>query len=233
MATSNFALHESFDNGTGVFGNAWNVDTSVKGQVTLSGTSALMEWATGREAGHGYGTYTVVAKAEGNQPGPGIILWPGDNSWPGQEMDIMEITPDGSGRHYGTVHWNSGGSDSYNATIFDGVTGGSFHTYQMTWEPGRLTFKVDGSTKGVITDHVPTDYDHGGMNNTIGFLNINTNTSLTVSDVSFTPLGGSTAQVSSKATSAEIATAGAGMDWNAIAQQAMDHHAATGDWAFA
>jgi len=184
------SLHVSFDNGFGSISNTWNVDASAPGEVRLGGSSAMMEWATGRDAGHGYGTYTVEAKLEGNQPGAAIVLWPGNNQWPGQEIDMAEITPDGSGRIYGTMHWNENGHDAYDATIFDGVYSGSFHTYQMIWEPGRITYKVDGQQKGGFTDNVPTDFAHGGMNNTIGFLNNNPHTSITVREVSFDPLGG-------------------------------------------
>ncbi|MFC7691684.1 family 16 glycosylhydrolase [Paeniroseomonas aquatica] len=186
---SNNALTESFNSGFGALSNAWNVPAVANGQVSLTGNSAMMEWAIGRDAGHGYGTYTVTAKAEGSQPGPGIILWPGDDKWPGQEIDMLEITPDGSGRQYGTVHWNNNGADAYATVIYDGVQGGSFHEYQMIWAPGLITFKVDGVTKGTIDGNVPVDYDHGGMNNTIGFMNNNPNTSLTISHLEFTPLG--------------------------------------------
>jgi hypothetical protein len=187
---SNDALHISFDDGFGSIGSVWNVDTSVKGEVKLAGNSAMMEFASGRDAGHGYGTYTVNAKLEGNEPGAAIIFWPGDNQWPGQELDLAEITPDGSGRLYGTVHWNAGGHDAYDAQVYDGIYSGSFHDFQMIWEPGRITYKVDGQEKAVFTDHVPTDFAHGGMNNTIGFLNNNPDTSITVRDVSYVPLGG-------------------------------------------
>ena len=243
---ANYALSESFDNGFGSISNAWNVDTSVKGEVRLAGNSAMMEWATGKDAGHGYGTYTVTAKIDGNQPGAGIILWPGDNSWPGQEIDMVEVTPDGSGRHYGTVHWNSNGSDAYNATIFDGVYGGVFHDYQMIWEPGKITFKVDGVEKGVITDHVPTDYEHGGINNTIGFLNNNSNTSITVSHVEFTPLGSSAPQaVNASAPATDYIVPSASeepaitpdysshdglTDWNVLAAQVTANYETTGSW---
>jgi beta-glucanase (GH16 family) len=188
---ANDALHITFDDGFGSIGNAWNVDTSVRGEVKLAGNSAMMEWAVGRDAGHGYGTYTINAKAEGTEPGAAIIFWPGDNQWPGQEIDLLEITPDGSGRQYGTVHWNDGGRDAYEAQIYDGVYGGVFHDYTMVWEAGRITFKVDGAEKAVFTDNVPVDFANGGMNNTIGFLNNNANTSITVRDVTYTPLGGS------------------------------------------
>jgi len=237
------ALSESFDNGVGTISNAWNVDTSVKGEVKLAGPSAMMQWATGREAGHGYGTYTVTAKIEGNEPGAGIVLWPGDNKWPGQEIDMAEVAPDGSGRHYGTVHWNDNGHDAYNVVMFDDVYSGTFHDYQMIWEPGKITFKVDGVEKGVITDHVPADYEHGGMNNTIGFLNNSPNTSITVSHVEFTPLGGSapdredtstTEPDSSADSTSAVVSASAGqsasVDWNEIARQLLDHHQATGSW---
>ena len=187
------AMSITFDNGLGSLGNAYNVDQSVPGQVTLAGNSALMEWASGPSSGHGYGTYTIQAEVNGNQPGPAIILWPGDNNWPGQEIDMMEITPNGSGQQYGTVHWNAGGSDAYQAQIFYGVTAYTPHTYQMVWEPGLITFKVDGVVEATVTSHVPVDYAHGGMNDTIGFLNNNSNTSLTVYQVDYTPLGTTTA----------------------------------------
>ncbi len=190
MANATDALSISFDNGLGSLGNAWNVDQSVPGQVTLAGSSALMEWAFGPSSGHGYGTYTIDAKVTGNQPGPGIIFWPGDNQWPGQELDLLEITPDGSGRQYGTIHWNANGSNAYDAKVFDGVTSGVFHQYQMVWEAGHITFKVDGKETASFTDHVPVDFAHGGMNDTIGFINTNNNTSLTVRQVDFTPQGG-------------------------------------------
>ncbi|MDN3564649.1 glycoside hydrolase family 16 protein [Paeniroseomonas aquatica] len=243
---SNNALTESFNSGFGALSNAWNVPAVANGQVSLTGNSAMMEWAIGRDAGHGYGTYTVTAKAEGSQPGPGIILWPGDDKWPGQEIDMLEITPDGSGRQYGTVHWNNNGADAYATVIYDGVQGGSFHEYQMIWAPGLITFKVDGVTKGTIDGNVPVDYDHGGMNNTIGFMNNNPNTSLTISHLEFTPLGQSVvatpapaqqapapsapAPSAPAAAPAAVAADAGPVDWNALAAQVTAHYEATGRW---
>ena len=240
----NNALSESFDNGTGALGNAWNVDTSTKGEVELSGHSGLMQWASGRDAGHGYGTYTVTAKLEGGQPGPAIILWPGDDKWPGQEINLAEVTPDGSGRHYGNVHWNNNGSDAYSPRVYDGVYGGEWHDYQVTWEPGRITFRVDGVEQGVVTENVPTDYDHGGINNVIGFLNNNPNTSLTVSHVEFDPLGGGASWSPDPAEEEETGggsdseswqqpasvQASGPIDWEALAAQVMANYEATGKW---
>ena len=244
---SNTATVATFDSNLGSLTNAWNVPAPVNGAVTLSGSSAMMEWATGPDAGHGYGTYTVTAKVDGSQPGPGIILWPGDNQWPGQEIDMLEITPDGSGRQYGTVHWNNNGADAFQTAIYNGVSGGQFHDYQMVWEPGKITFKVDGKEMGSFTDHVPADYDHGGMNNTIGVMNNNPNTSITVSHIDFTPLGNAAASTSaavsavvSAAVSADVAgvsvdaVASANhdgvVDWNALAAIVTANYEATGHW---
>jgi hypothetical protein len=221
MAASD-ALHITFDDGFGSISNVWNVDASVRGEVRLAGNSAMMEWAVGRDAGHGYGTYTINAKAEGNEPGAAIVFWPGDNQWPGQEIDLLEITPDGSGRQYGTVHWNDGGHDAYEAVIYDGDYGGSFHDYTLVWEADRITFKVDGVEQGVITDNVPADFAHGGMNNTIGFLNNNPSTSITVRDVTFTPQG-SAAPAQAAAPAAEPAQPVAAVV--AAVEQAWDDHA--------
>jgi hypothetical protein len=222
------SLHVSFDDGFGPIGSAWNVDTSTPGEVRLAGNSAMMEYATGPEAGHGYGTYTINAKVDGNEPGPGIIFWPGDNNWPGQELDLLEITPDGSGRQYGTVHWNSNGSDSYSAKIYEGVSGGAFHDYTMVWEPGQITYKVDGVEKAVFTDHVPADFEHGGMNNTIGFLNNNPDTSITVRDVTYTPFGEAAASTAPSPAEDFVAQA---TETDLEADITVSHDAATGAFA--
>ncbi len=236
MPETDRPLHESFDNGTGALSNSWNANTSTRGEVTLNGYSAMMEWATGNSAGHGFGTYTVNAKFDGTQPGAAIVLWPGNDEWPGQEIDIGEMAQDGSGRQYGIVHWNQGGSDAYEYRVFDGVQSGVFHDYQVVWEPGRLTFKVDGAEKGVITNHVPNDYDAGGMNNTIGVLNNSGNTSVTVRQVDYTPLGGGAPAPSAPAHAADGGSpytppaAGGAVDWAALAAQATANYEATGHW---
>lgn len=257
---ANDSVHISFDNGDfGSIGNVFNVDTSISGQVTLGGDgAAMMEWATGADAGHGYGTYTVVAKVDGNQPGPAILLWPSDNLWPGHEIDMMEITPDGSGRQYGALHWDGGGYDSYDARIHDGVAGGSWHTYQAVWEPGKLTMSVDGKVTSVFTDHVPADAAHGGGNVTIGAMNINPNTSVTIDDVRYDPLyadapAATTASApvetwqpdtsvpttdavatvdaaAAVGVAADVTTTGGATDWDALAAQVTANHAATGSW---
>jgi hypothetical protein len=79
----------------------------------------------------------------------------------------------------------------------------------VVWEPGKLTLNVDGVQQVVYTDHVPADYAHGGIDHVFAFLNINPNTSLTVTDVSYVPLGATPAALGP--------VVGAETDWNALA----------------
>jgi hypothetical protein len=186
-------MHESFENSVGPLTEHWNVDFSTFGEVKFTGnqynTSGMKEPGNTSSAGHGYGTYTVNAMLTGTNAGPAIMLWPGDNKYPGQEINLAELTPDGTGHQYGTVHWVNNGENANEIRIFDGVQSGVFHEYQVVWEPGKITFNVDGQLAATVTDHVPVDYDHGGMNNTIAFLNNRDYTSLIVRDVDYVPLG--------------------------------------------
>lgn len=222
------AFRDSFDAGIGNFPDAWNVDTSVPGQVTLHRpepylSSGMMEATATPGTGHGYGVYTVNAKMTGAVPGPAIMLWPGDNKWPGSEIDFGEISNDGTGRQYGSLHWDAGG-DTYDVRFFDeAVKGGVFHEYQAVWEPGRLTYNVDGAEQAVYTEHVPADHAHGGMDHVFAFLNISPDTSLTVADASYVPLRAAPAAL------APSAPAQAGWDAAAAAQVAANH-ANTGQW---
>lgn len=186
-------LFESFENSVGPLTEVWGIDTSTFGEIRLYGnrysTAGMKEPGQDASVGHGYGTYTVTAMLTGTNAGPAIILWPGDNQYPGQEINLAELTPDGTGRQYATVHWNDNGLNNQNIRFLDGVQSGVFHTYQAVWEPGKITFNVDGHLAAIVTDHVPLDYDHGGQNEVFAFLNNNENTSLIVRDISYTPLG--------------------------------------------
>jgi beta-glucanase (GH16 family) len=128
----------------------------------------------------------ATAKLEGSEAGPAILLWPGNDQWPGQEIDMAEIL---NGQQYGTVHSNDGGHDTYQSAFFHGVQSDEFHQYQVVWEPGFLTYKVDGAEVGAITENVPRDYDDGGMNNVMSVMNTSDNTSVTVQSIDYQPLG--------------------------------------------
>lgn len=187
-------LHITFDDGWQTIGDIYHADTSVPGQVTLAsdmtlGHSMFKEWSDGPASGHGYGTYTFVAKLDGYLAGPGIVLWPGDDKWPGPEIDLAELMPDWTGRQYGTMHWDGGGYDDYYSQLYPGyVEPGVVHTYQMTWAPGKVTMTVDGEHKIDWSVNVPADYAHGGVNLTLGAINLNLDTSITVYDIKYDPL---------------------------------------------
>jgi hypothetical protein len=182
---------ESFDNGVGALNHIWgnaNIDTSVRGQVTISGASGgIMEKPSGASAGHGYGTYEVVAQLHGDTEGSAALLWPGNDKWPGPEYDIVEVI---HGRAYGTAHFESGGGDRYNVVNFDGIDESQTHTYTLDWQPGSITYYVDGQRMGSITEGVGADHAHGGVNEVIGLMNRSQGTSMTVHEVSYTASGG-------------------------------------------
>jgi hypothetical protein len=201
MATANAAsgavpdppMHESFENSIGPFTENWGVDFTTFGEARFYGsrysTAGMKEPGADPSVGHGYGTYTVNAMLTGKTAGPAIMLWPGDNKYPGAEIDLAELKPDGTGHQYATVHWNEGGKNAQQLYYFDYVPSGVFHEYQAVWGPGKITLSIDHHVVAVVTSHVPKDYNHGGMNEVFAFLNNNDATSLVVRDVSFVPLG--------------------------------------------
>ena len=178
---------ESFNHGLGALNHTWgNVDTSIAGQVTVSGSSSgIMEHPSGAAAGHGYGEYSFTLSMSGDAQGPAALLWPGNDKWPGPEFDVAEFI---DGHVYGTVH-SAGhdGGDQYECVTYDGINASDKHTYTLDWEPGKITFGVDGHTYGSVGDNVGADFAHGGVNEVIGVNNMDSDTSITLYEVSYTP----------------------------------------------
>ena len=182
------SFYESFDNGAGQLTHHWsgNVDTSVRGQITLTDYSGVMERPWGKDFGHGYGQYYVTAKVEGDDVGPAALLWPSDDKWPGVELDFIETLWDG--RPYGTAHKDAG-YDWYDSVFYGGLDESQVHTYGINWQADRITFSVDGVDRGTIwTD--TKDAAHGGSNVVFGVMNKNDDTAITVYDMAYTPNGG-------------------------------------------
>ena len=181
------SFYESFDNGAGALTHHWagNVDTSVKGQITLGGYSGVMERPWSSDFGHGYGQYYVTAKVEGGQVGPAALLWPSNDRWPGTEIDFVEVLSNGTA--YGTAHKDGGGWDYYEAKMYD-VDESGVHTYGINWQSDRVSFSVDGRDAGTVWMNT-SDAAHGGSNVVFGVMNMNNNTSITVYDMAYTPNG--------------------------------------------
>ncbi|WP_149536714.1 family 16 glycosylhydrolase [Siccirubricoccus phaeus] len=219
------AFYESFNNGIGALNHTWGkgIDTSVPGQVTVSGNSGIMQKPWGAAAGQGYGTYKIVAKLNGaDEPGPAGLLWPGDDKWPGPEMDLVEFI---DGRPYGTIHHKgSNGKDVWRSKYYNGVNEDLVHTYELKWEPGKATFYVDGKNWGSYTTNIAEDYANGGVNMTFSIMNSNKDTSITVYEVSYKPLKGSKLE---EETVEEGSWDANGMDSTAAAAKS------SSDWDFA
>jgi beta-glucanase (GH16 family) len=64
------------------------------------------------------------------------------------EIDIMEILSEwGPGRNSVAVHWDGYGSEHKQwgtSQIYFGTTPDDYHVYGLLWEPGKLTWYVDG-----------------------------------------------------------------------------------------
>lgn len=232
---------DSFDAGSVNFPDTWNVDTPIPGQVTLHSpeyylTSGMME-ATGRaDMGHGYGTYTINAMLEGIYPGSAIMLWNAPNEWPLSEIDIAETSEAGDGQQYAALHWDDNGQDRFSQLWYDpAIRPGVAHTYQAVWEPDRITMKVDGVTQAVFTVAVPKDFADGGWNHVFAFYNNKPETSLTVYDVKYEPLGTSTPVTPPPppppAPTDPAPTPAAGVvDWNGLAAAVEANFLLTGQW---
>jgi len=183
------SFYESFDNGTGALSHNWSgsVDTSVRGEITLRGYSGTMERASGSDVGYGYGQYYVTAKVEGDQVGPAALLWPSDDKWPGNEFDFVEVLRDGTA--YGTAHHGNFGWNEYEGRQYWGLDESQTHTYGINWQADHVSFSVDGQDAGTVWMDTK-DAAHGGSNVVFGGMNQNSNTSITLYDVSYTPHGG-------------------------------------------
>jgi beta-glucanase (GH16 family) len=88
----------------------------------------------------------------------GIGLWPafwmlgadiGAVGWPASgEIDVMENVGRQPRLLYGTIHGPGySGSQGFGSTLLmDEPLAGSFHVFAVDWEPGRITWSVDGET---------------------------------------------------------------------------------------
>lgn len=103
-----------------------------------------------------------VPEGAGYWPAFWMAPAPVDSEWP-PEIDIAEFSQAvGSwGRPTFNVHWRDGygehrqmGSTPYGSE--DGYYAGSWHTYGLLWEPGRLQVYLDGEPGPVFEgEHVP------------------------------------------------------------------------------
>jgi len=75
-------------------------------------------------------------------------LWPAFwllSRYSGQEIDVLEVLGDDPARNHMTLHLESGASKSEEGSSWAGPDlSAAYHTYAADWEPGGITWYVDG-----------------------------------------------------------------------------------------
>ena len=98
-----------------------------------------------------YGVFEVRAKVPTGQGFlPAFWMMPTDENIYGQwprcgEIDIMEVMGQETNKVYGTIHYGNPHSESQNtSTLATGSFADEYHTFTCKWEPGKITWYVDG-----------------------------------------------------------------------------------------
>jgi hypothetical protein len=164
------------------YDNGWP-DTSGRGTYApdkvLSVSDGVLDWyvhtANGKHnvaamvstlegsKGHTYGRYSVRFRAD-SIPGYKmvVILWPDSDNWGEGEIDfpeVGELTPDqpmcaflhGIGAYSTNTDWSCTKTPAADS---------GWHTATIEWEPGKITYILDGTTIGTHTSKVPNTSFH-------------------------------------------------------------------------
>ena len=160
----------------------WGTGLNITSGEARFVSTAASGWAdTGRiqlpygaEAGQGYGYDYIVAKLYPNEGGgPAGLVWPGNNEWPGFELDMIEA-PDREGV-FSNHHWRGpNGEDFFNWHYADTLPDGTdldptvFHEYGFERTPDRLSYFIDGQMVWTTTENVPVAFEDGGTDLVLG-----------------------------------------------------------------
>ncbi len=191
---------EGFDGNTsGQLTHVWGDTAAVSypgdGTVLISGSASgagVMTFPGGKDAGFGDGLFEIRARMSGGKgsgSGPALVLWPASDVWPGPEIDLGEISADGT--LYFAAHWRGDdGKDYAHIRTAPGVTWAEWHTYACKLDSAnrRIEFFVDGEVVGIVTEDVVPDFANGGENRAIGFMNRSAETACRCDWVRHTPL---------------------------------------------
>ncbi len=124
---------------------------------STSGTKVKKSYTSGRISTQNKKTFTYgrfecrakVPKGQGYLPA--FWLMANDENVYGQwprcgEIDCMEVMGQETNKAYGTIHYGNPHSESQGTyTITDGADfSDDFHTFTCDWEPGKITWYVDG-----------------------------------------------------------------------------------------
>ena len=128
------------------------------GDNATAGTKVKKSYTSGRISTQNlktftYGRFEVRAKVPNGQGYlPAFWLMANDENLYGQwprcgEIDCMEVMGQDTNKLYGTIHYGNPHAESQGTyTIKDGEKSFSddFHTFTCDWEPGKITWYVDG-----------------------------------------------------------------------------------------
>ena len=98
-----------------------------------------------------YGLFEARVKVpEGQGFLPAFWMMPTDENLYGQwprcgEIDIMEVLGNDTHTSYGTIHYGNPHSESQGSyTLEEGTFSDEYHVFNVEWEPGRISWYVDG-----------------------------------------------------------------------------------------
>ena len=166
------------DNGYAWYGGTKAViEGSAAAGTGSSSGSGKREITSGRVTTQGkhdftYGRFEARAKVpEGQGYLPAFWLMATDEGLYGQwpkcgEIDIMEVMGQNTSKSYHTIHYgySSGAGHKENQgskVLTDGSFSDEFHTYTLDWDPGKLTWYVDGEEVYTTSDwYTGTDDDN-------------------------------------------------------------------------
>ena len=115
-----------------------------------------------------YGYFDIRAKMP---KGDGLwgSIWLYNQAGDDNEIDIVELLGKDPTTAYQTMHSTTTGKHHYNSIGTDWTR--DYHDYAVKWQPGRLTFYIDGVVRGTVTNGVPAEklflmsnLDVGGRN---------------------------------------------------------------------
>src|SRR5947209_13694270 len=125
-----------------------------------------------------YGYFDIRAKMP---KGDGLwgSIWLYNQAGDSNEIDIVELLGKDPTTAHQTMHSTTSGKHQYSSIGTDWTRG--YHDYAVKWQPGRLTFYIDGIVGGTVANGVPAEklflmvnLDVGGRNTWSGPPDIST-----------------------------------------------------------
>ena len=125
--------------------------------VKTTGSDGKVSYTSGRvntqnKHNFKYGLFEARAKVPAGQGFlPAFWMMPANENLYGQwprcgEIDIMEVLGNDTKTSYGTIHYGNPHSESQGKHILEnGNFSDEYHTFSVEWEPGKISWYVDGT----------------------------------------------------------------------------------------